>query len=356
MTESGFSVGGTVGENLSEARGTLFPRRIRPVWLASYPRSGNTFLRIVLQNFFRLPTYSIYNIEGQGFADPSAAALEEAPVLPRNWRAALSDEVGAKTILIKTHDRPEGEGPAIYLVRDGRAAIDSYYYYHQKFAFEKPSRTEVIAGACQFGRWSDHYRAWRPQSRANTLFLRYEDLVSQPEKWIPLLAEFLNQEPTNARVPTFEELQRQFPVFFRRGRNEDFLSEWSPAQMLLFNELHGDVMKELGYLLTQPGDVNANTAAELAHSAAHWHDLYLEKLASLGQTAATCQQLNKENERLATELRQLSEEVEPLRKSLWVKLGLALGLLWRANKAKRRSAGPSLTPDATAPRQQARAN
>src|SRR5215831_12052468 len=51
MTETGFSAGGTVGKNLSETRGNSFPRGIRPIWIASYPRSGNTFLRILLQNF-----------------------------------------------------------------------------------------------------------------------------------------------------------------------------------------------------------------------------------------------------------------------------------------------------------------
>src|SRR5262252_5675644 len=100
MAETGFSAGGTVEKNLSETAGRAFPGGIRPIWLASYPRSGNTFLRILLQNLFRLPTYSIYNIEGQGFADPSAAALDAAPMLPRNWRAFLSKEDGAKKVLI----------------------------------------------------------------------------------------------------------------------------------------------------------------------------------------------------------------------------------------------------------------
>jgi hypothetical protein len=30
------------------------------VWLASYPRSGNTFLRVVLHNLYGVPTYSVY--------------------------------------------------------------------------------------------------------------------------------------------------------------------------------------------------------------------------------------------------------------------------------------------------------
>jgi hypothetical protein len=363
MADTGFSAGGTVAQDLSETKGTPFPCGIRPVWIASYPRSGNTFLRILLQNFFRLPTYSIYNVEGQGFADPSAAALDEAPVLPRHWRNLLSDQPGAKKLLIKTHDRPEAEGQAIYLVRDGRAAIDSYFHYHQKFAFEKPSLTEVIAGACQFGRWSDHVLAWQPQQRANTLFLRYEELVGRPEQLIPQIGEFLGENPANGRVPTFEELQHQFPIFFRRGSNEDFLREWSPGQMALFNQLHGTVMEELQYPLAQPGENNGDTGAELAGSAAHWHGLYLEKLASLGNTAAICQQVYKENERLQCELRRVSEELEkkdalltPLLKSLWVKTGLALGLLGRARKAKRRLARLTAQTETAATREQPSVN
>ena len=363
MAETGFSAGGTVEKNLSETSERAFPDGIRPVWIASYPRSGNTFLRILLQNFFRLPTYSVYNVEGQGFADPSAAALDEAPMLPRNWRVLLSEANQAKKILIKTHDRPEAEGPAIYLIRDGRAAIDSYFHYHKKFAFEKPTLTEVIAGACQFGGWGDHYLGWEPKTRAQTLFLRYEDLVSRPEQLIPVIGEFLNEKPANGHVPSFEELQHQFPVFFRRGCNDDFLREWTPGQMALFNELYGTVMEDLQYPLKEPGEVVTDTATELARSAARWHELYLEKLASLGNTAAICQQVYDENERLKNEFRRLSEEMEkkdallvPLLRSIWVKMGLALGLLRRADATKKRPARQSVPTETAATREQASVN
>jgi hypothetical protein len=92
----------------------------RPVWLASYPRSGNTFLRIILQKVFCLPSYSLYRVEGQDHSDPSAAALEQAPHLPRNWRQLLSNRADGKIIPIKTHDPPEDDAPAIYIIRDGR--------------------------------------------------------------------------------------------------------------------------------------------------------------------------------------------------------------------------------------------
>src|SRR5262249_53341379 len=127
----------------------VFSHGIRPVWIASYPRSGNTFLRIVLQNIFQLPSYSVYNVEGQNYKDPSAEALEKAPFLPCNWRKLISNNAHSKTIPIKTHDPPNDDAPAIFIIRDGRAAIHSYYEYQKNYAYEQPSLTETIAGACQ---------------------------------------------------------------------------------------------------------------------------------------------------------------------------------------------------------------
>lgn len=264
---------------------------IRPIWLASYPRSGNTFLRIILQNLFRLPTYSIYRIEGAEFPDPSAEALEEAPFLPREWAELLSDDPHAETVLIKTHNPPRDGRKAIYLVRDGRASINSYFHYHKKFAFEQPSLTEVIVGACQFGSWSEHYLAWQPKTRPETLWLRYEDLVSRPAEFIPVLAKFIGATPLDGRLPTFAELKERMPAFFRRGQNNDFASQWSPGQQALFNLVHGPVMQELGYALSTPSESALSTVPELARSAARSHKLYIQQLERMHEEAYKRRQL-----------------------------------------------------------------
>ena len=172
--------------------------------------------------------------------DPSADALQEAPFLPRDWRSRVSTDSQAALALIKTHDLPEDNAQAIHVVRDGRATLDSYFHYHKKFAFEQPSLTDIIAGACEFGSWSDHYSAWRPRTRPDTLFLRYEELVTKPQEAIALISGFLHVPPTDGRLPTFEELKARLPAFFRRGRNEDFLTQWTQGQIALFNELHGE--------------------------------------------------------------------------------------------------------------------
>src|SRR5512133_1507140 len=204
---------------------------IRPVWIASYPRSVNTFVRIIFQNLFHLSTYSLYRVEGQEFKDPSADALDEAPFLARNWQSRVVKNGEGTLMLIKTHDLPQDDADAIFIVRDGRACIDSYFHYHKKFAFEQPSLTEIIAGACQFGSWSAHYAAWHPQTRPRTLFLKYEELVANPEAAIASISTFLKLAPQQGHLPTFEELKARWPAFFRRGRNEDFLTHWTPGQI-----------------------------------------------------------------------------------------------------------------------------
>jgi len=304
-----------------------FESGARPVWIASYPRSGNTFLRIILQNVFRLPSYSLYRVEGENHRDPSAEALEHAPFLPRNWRELISNDAESKPVLIKTHEPPCDEAQAIYLVRDGRAAIQSYYHYHQKYAFERPSLLEIIAGACQFGSWSQHYLGWQPKKRPRTMLIRYEELVASPATIIPVLAEFLKIRPTDGYLPSFQELQGRQPEFFRRGNNADFYELWAPPEMALFNQLHGAVAQDLGYLLAQASDSGNVAALELARSAARLHRQYQEQLSKLGLAAASQNKLADEVITLSDQLNRISNKLaerEKLLKRRWVRLGVAM--------------------------------
>lgn len=308
-----------------------FPTKgARPIWIASYPRSGNTFLRIILEKVFQLPSYSLYYVEGDSHRDPSSDALEEAPMLPPNWRELLVPDQKLPIVAIKTHGPPTDDAPAIFIARDGRAAIDSYYHYHKKFAFEQPSLTEVIAGACQFGSWSAHYWAWRPKSRARTLLLQYEDLVSRPQEVIPRLSEFLDLPPQAASLPHFEELQRRSPAFFRRGQNMDYVKEWSALHMALFNQLHAPAMKDLGFSLVAPDESAVGALNELAQSAARLHQMYLEQLSNVGRAMLNHDQ---DVQRLSREIQELSRQIQqvykPFLATRWVRLGIALGAIPR---------------------------
>jgi hypothetical protein len=220
--------------------------------------------------------------------------------------------------------------------------MQSYYHYHQKFAFEQPSLTEIIAGACQFGSWSEHYWAWRPKIRPKTLLIRYEELVASPEQTIQRLAGFLKRNPRQAPLPEFEELQRKAPAFFRRGQNSDFLKEWTPGQMALFNELHGNAMSDLGLSLEPTAGSAEALVKELARSASRLHRLYLEQLTSLGVSEASHR---KQIEQLENEMRQnyghMNEILSPFLRSRWIRLGIALGVVPSpASEPEPREPGP----------------
>ena len=91
------------------------------VWIASFPRSGNTFLRIVLNRLYGVRTSVAYDFDG--VADrlgPSLVGFEERP----GTFAAMRESPGVH--LVKTH-QPRDEqlvngDKAICLVRDGGTA------------------------------------------------------------------------------------------------------------------------------------------------------------------------------------------------------------------------------------------
>ena len=288
-------------------------------------------MRIILENAFHLPSYSIYYLEGDKHSDPSAEALENAPRLPYNWRESLTDTGNGALIPIKTHGPPLDDAAAIFIARDGRAAIHSYFHYHKRFAFEQPSLTEVIAGACQFGSWSEHYWAWHPRTRPNTLLLQYEELVNRPDDLIPRLSEFLGVKPKAASLPEFAELQRRSPAFFRRGQNTDYLKEWTPVQMALFNQVHSAAMEDLGFPLVESAEPATGAIGELAQSAARLHRMYLEQLSNVARSITDHQDDVRRVQELSASLERI---LKPMLQTRWVRLGMALKALPKVSSAE----------------------
>ena len=148
---------------------------------------------------------------------------------------------------VKTHEDPISPmDPCVYIIRDGRSAVLSYYYYLREIDRLNVSLDDVIDGRVYAGSWSDHYLRWRPRVRPNTLFLRYEDITGDPEKAVKDLADFLDLTPHRSLKTDFDQLQRLHPTFFRVGSDNPNIAELGAAESL-FRQRHGTVMRELGY-------------------------------------------------------------------------------------------------------------
>ncbi|MCO8269790.1 sulfotransferase domain-containing protein [Actinoplanes sp. TRM 88003] len=225
------------------------------VWVASFPRSGNTFLRIVLHHLYGIRTSTVYDVDGVaerlggdliGYTERSGSLAE--------MRA--SDEPH----FIKTHRQRDADveesDPAICLVRDGRDALVSWA---RQASEEDPGRYEAElrakisrVGHIGTGSWGNNVLSWLQPPAPHRIRLRYDDLIRDPvaavTPIIAVVAPALAQRP-NAVIPSLDDLRQHDDRFFRRGRTGSHQDELpAEAHRLFWSRPDNQAaMKLLGY-------------------------------------------------------------------------------------------------------------
>jgi hypothetical protein len=215
-------------------------------WLASYPRSGNTLLRLILKHCFDLSSQSLY--QEQDFADPAVRDLVGHEDVGRNARqfVALARRAG-RSLYVKTHELPPADRhPAIYVVRDGRSAVVSHAHYLRDILHRDISLAQVIEGKAGLS-WSQHIRAWTLPARADTLVARYEDLATGNRETLAAISAFISRPLLRGFDISFAQLHGLYPAFFRRGSDTANIAEMDAASARLFDQHHGDMLRAMGY-------------------------------------------------------------------------------------------------------------
>jgi glycosyltransferase involved in cell wall biosynthesis len=224
------------------------------IWLASFPRSGNTFFRNVL--------YEVYGIKSSTFHRERNYPLEknyfEYPVV--------------KTHLLPSQLEPADPGiKKVYLVRDGRDALVSMAHHRKDIVepgtdFHLNLLEAILAmEGSFFGGWSENVRQW---AETADVVIRFEDLIQDPLREVEKLRAIMDlPEPDVSKLPSFEKLKFGKPQYgsgkhflddqeqiedlavknFRRGEAGSWRDEMPPEYEALFWELHGQVMERLGY-------------------------------------------------------------------------------------------------------------
>jgi hypothetical protein len=225
------------------------------VWVSSFPRSGNTFLRIVLKRLYEVRTSVVYDVDG--VAERLGADLvgfTERPAAIEVMRA--SDEVH----FVKTHrqrdDQIKETDPVICLVRDGRDALVSWARLTSEADSSRyePELRRMIASrdTVGTGSWGRNVLTWLVPPAPQRILLRYEDLVRDPrgsvDRVVTTLVPALRPLP-DALIPSFAELQRTDARFFRRGRTATHRDELPDELHQLFWSQPDNVsaMHLLGY-------------------------------------------------------------------------------------------------------------
>ncbi len=212
---------------------------MRKLWLASWPRSGNTFLRALLYHAFGLKSRSVY-AEKRVFAPESATG---------RMCGFTADCSGQPYDVVKTHGTVEPVEPddlVIHLYRNGYDACASFFEYLRHVG--DPEINNLSDVIIMRNGWSDHYRAWC-WGGTRSMALRYEHMADAMESVVGQLAVFLDLEPSAGRPPTIATMRHGLPWFFSRGPKRNGADSFSPQELDLFNDIHGPLMRELGYAI-----------------------------------------------------------------------------------------------------------
>ncbi len=272
-------------------------------WLASYPKSGNTWLRLFLESLAKGgKTYDINSLEKDirpsslrwdfdRILDIESSDMtddEVADARPRQYELEATDATGP--LLRKVHDAwnltPSGEPlfprevtlGAVYIVRDPRDVAVSYTHHLGKSTdyaiadmanpmstLGKTHRRLLIQLPQRLCSWSEHVESWL-SAPIKLHLIRYEDMQAQSMDTFSEVARFLGFDSSPDKIAQaveavrFDRLQSaeaksgfldRLPHqerFFRKGVAGGWRDSLSIAQVKRIEFDHGAVMKKLGYL------------------------------------------------------------------------------------------------------------
>jgi hypothetical protein len=269
------------------------------IWLASYPKSGNTWLRAFLHNLMRDPDqpYDINKLSHFSISDSAAGwyqAIDPRPVetltkeevqqlRPRvheSMTRAHPDSVFVKTHNALVEDRGvqmvtmEYTAGAIYVVRNPLDVVISHSS-HYGIGVDESIRLTALDGLEgdnepnyvyeHHGSWSKNVKSWTRTPHPGLLVVRYEDMSDQPHETFGRVAGFLGLKPPRERLhkairqSSFRALREQEEKhgfversvksgrFFREGRAGQWREILTPAQIEAVVGAHREQMARFGY-------------------------------------------------------------------------------------------------------------
>jgi hypothetical protein len=270
------------------------------IWLASYPKSGNTWLRAFLHNLLRDPPegYDLNRIDDFTLGDSAVAwyapligrapgdwTFEEVARVRRKVHEAMT-RVYPDDVFVKTHNAlfADCHGPmitleltagAIYVVRNPLDVVVSYSHHLGKSIDDtitilnspRSGNPNTVKSVYQvLGTWSDHVASWTARPHPGLHVMRYEDMLDKPQTTFGGAASFLGLKPPRERLLRaiercrFEELRSREEAqgfkersdyaerFFRAGRAGQWREALSRDQVKRIVDAHRPAMERFGYL------------------------------------------------------------------------------------------------------------
>lgn len=230
------------------------------IFVVGYPKSGNTWFRFLIAG-------AIYGIEIE-YA-PSVLVYDLVPdvhYLPYYKRFQ-------SPMFFKSHHFPRPEyRRVIYLVRDGRDVMVSYFHHLSALKGSEINFSDLIHNNIHlgYGNWHEHVEAWLGNPyQSQMIIIKYEDLLSQPLVELTRFCDFMGVRRSEAllqrviKTTSFSELQKKetgnkdfrenslWPSdknFFRRGKSGSYKDEMPKEILDEFLHQAEKTLTKLGYL------------------------------------------------------------------------------------------------------------
>jgi hypothetical protein len=280
-------------------------REKKIVWLASYPKSGNTWFRIFLTallqegalNINQLKTDGIFSSREifDGFTDLDSTLLtdEETRELHPHVYRAVADQYEKDHLFIKMHDAytfncdgdpvvPEDRTAcALYFIRNPLDIVASFAVHMNtsldktisflnaedaRLSPQKDNHNVATQLPQTLMSWSMHVKSWMELPGFPVKFIRYEDMVKNTLATFSAIMDFIGIDATQGAIQkaldasSFEKIKRQetergfretlfdHVSFFRKGTINNWEAELTPSQSNAIKDVHREVMLLFNYL------------------------------------------------------------------------------------------------------------
>lgn len=224
-------------------------------WLASFPRSGNTFFRVLLHASGVEGSYTIHDETRDIGASPEFSGVVGS--LGQVDQDDLQELRKRRSqYFVKSHFSPQNwvrPGDRVVLLhRDPREAVPSYADFLKHFSDRPLSVREIACGETQFGSWSNFYWSWLNLAAVDRTVISFDSLITTPLEVLSqtgLLVKEQEAPSPKKQIPSFEDLKAISGEFFAQGKTRD-ASLVSGFERSLIEAFNWPAMKVLGYKLT----------------------------------------------------------------------------------------------------------
>ena len=270
------------------------------VWLASYPKSGNTWVRAFLANLVanradpvpldELARYAEDEANPELFSmlagKPSTQLdIGEIAELRPQVHAAIAQRAQG-TRFVKTHNMAgsfdghplhnwQVSAGAVCVVRNPLYVAVSMTHHFGLTIDEAIERlgdenvatvNDALFVSQVLGSWSMHVKGWADMANASVLVLRYEDLLDKPAKQFAKIAKLVGLGQDRNRVERamkhagfqslssmekkhgFVEASDKGARFFRKGRVNEWRETLGREQVQRVIDAHREQMQRFGYV------------------------------------------------------------------------------------------------------------